>query len=261
MRRFFRLERIFIAQYLKQLMEYKGDFLVGVVGVFLEQALNILFIAVIFTQIPDLKGWTMTQIIFIYGFSLIPKGIDHVLTDNLWAVGQRLIKRGEFDKYMTRPINPLLYVILEVFQVDGFGELLVGILLLIRSAYAVTWNPLKITLLIVVIPFATVIYTAMKIAAASLAFWLKQSGSLLYIFYQVNDFAKYPVSIYNGGMKFILSYVIPFAFTAYYPASYFLTGRNPLFNIGGTVIAAVVALSIALFVWSKGISAYESAGS
>lgn len=261
MRRFFRLERIFIAQYLKQLMEYKGDFLVGVVGVFLEQALNILFIAVIFTQIPDLKGWTMTQIIFIYGFSLIPKGIDHVLTDNLWAVGQRLIKRGEFDKYMTRPINPLLYVILEVFQVDGFGELLVGILLLIRSAYAVTWNPLKITLLIVVIPFATVIYTAMKIAAASLAFWLKQSGSLLYIFYQVNDFAKYPVSIYNGGMKFILSYVIPFAFTAYYPASYFLTGRNPLFNIGGTVIAAVVALSIALFVWSKGISTYESAGS
>ncbi|MCU0081678.1 ABC-2 family transporter protein [Streptococcus danieliae] len=31
-------------------------------------------------------------------------------------------------------------------------------------------------------------------------------------------------------------FVIPFAFTAYYPASYFLTGKNPLFTIGGLIL-------------------------
>ena len=62
-------------------------------------------------------------------------------------------------------------------------------------------------------------------------------------------------------MQVIITYVIPFAFTAYYPASYFLTGENPLFCIGGTVIAGTVMFALALFVWNRGLKAYESAGS
>ncbi len=87
MKKFLRLEVIFIKQYLKQLIEYKSDFFVGIIGMFLTQGLEILFISIIFSQIPSLNGWTFKQVAFIYGFSLIPKGIDHLFFDNLWAVG------------------------------------------------------------------------------------------------------------------------------------------------------------------------------
>lgn len=261
MKRILRLEKIFIAQYLKQLIEYKGDFIVGIIGVFLTQALNILLIGVIFTQIPSLKGWTLTQIVFIYGYSLIPKGIDHLFFDNLWAVGQRLVRKGDFDKYMTHPLNPLLYVLIEIFQVDAFGELIVGILLLVSSAHIVMWTPLNVLIFVISIPFATAIYTALKIALSSLAFWMKQSGSLLYVFYQVNNFAKYPVTIYNLALRFVISFLIPFAFTAYFPAVYFLTKKNWIFNIGGTMLVSVIFMAFALWIWKKGIAAYESAGS
>ena len=40
-----------------------------------------------------------------------------------------------------------------------------------------------------------------------------------------------------------------------------LTGENPLFNIGMTVVIALVIMVIGVFVWNKGIKAYESAGS
>ena len=46
--------------------------------------------------------------------------------DNLWALGQRLVRKGEFDKYLTRPINPLFHILVETFQIDALGELLVG---------------------------------------------------------------------------------------------------------------------------------------
>lgn len=92
-----RMHAIFIKQYLKQIMEYKVDFVVGVLGVFLTQGLNLLFLSVLFQHIPSLEGWTFEQIAFIYGFSLIPKGIDHLFFDNLWALGQRLVRKGEFD--------------------------------------------------------------------------------------------------------------------------------------------------------------------
>ena len=45
------------------------------------------------------------------------------------------------------------------------------------------------------IPFATLIYTSLKIATASIAFWTKQSGAMIYIFYMFNDFAKYPICL------------------------------------------------------------------
>ena len=102
MRRYFRLHRIFIAQYLKKLMEYKVDFLLGAIGLLLTQAIQIMFLGIIFSQIPALIGYTFPQILFIYGFSLIAKSLDHLFTDNLWMVGYRIIRKGEFDKFTAK---------------------------------------------------------------------------------------------------------------------------------------------------------------
>jgi ABC-2 type transport system permease protein len=261
MKKYLRLERIFISQYLKQLMEYKGDFLVGIVGVFLTQGLNILFLTIIFSQIPNLQGWSFKQIIFIYGFSLLPKGIDHLFFDNLWLVSYFLVRKGDFDKYLTRPINTLFYVSVEIFQVDAFGELLVGILLLVSSVGIVQWTLFKGLLFLLILPFATSIYTSLKIMTASLAFWTKTSGSITQIFYMINDFAKYPTQIFNAVIRFIISFIVPFAFTAYYPASYFLDNQHLAFNIGGLIIVSLLLFLVARLFWQKGIAAYESSGS
>mgnify|MGYP001018710787 CR=1 FL=1 len=149
MEKYQRMHLIFIRQYLKQIMEYKVDFVVGVLGVFLGQGLNLLFLKIIFQNIPSLDGWSFWQIAFIYGFSLIPKGIDHLFFDNLWALGQRLVRKGEFDKYLTRPINPLFHILVETFQIDALGELLVGILLLSTTVTILTWTWIKVFIFLI----------------------------------------------------------------------------------------------------------------
>ena len=261
--RYFRLHRIFIAQYLKRLMEYKVDFLLGAFGLLLTQVFQIAFIGIIFSGIPSLIGWSFEEILFIYGFSLIARSLDHLFTDNLWMVGYRIVRKGEFDKYLTRPINTLFHVIAENFCVDAFGEIVTCILLL---GYAIprlhlTFHRYTIPALLIVVVFATLIYTSLKIITASISFWTKASGHITHMLYMTSDFSKYPVTIYNKAVQTIITYVIPFAFTAYYPATWFLTGENPLFCIGGTVAAGSVLFLIALFVWNRGLRAYESAGS
>lgn len=262
-KRMLRMHRIFVAQELKRMMEYKSDFIIGIIGFLLGQFFNMLFLWIIFSQIPSLMGWTLEQILFIYGFSLIPKGIDHLLFDNLWAIGHFTVRRGDFDKYLTRPINTLFHVMVERLQIDALGELIIGIALICITlpSVAIEWSFLKILLIIIVIPFATLIYTGIKTATAAIAFWTKRSGNITYMLYMVNDFAKYPVTIYNNVVRSIITYIIPFAFTAFYPASYILTGENPIFCIGGTVIAAVALMTIGILIWNRGVRAYESAGS
>lgn len=263
MLRYLRLHKIFISQHMKKLMEYKTDFLLGAIGLLIAQALQILFIGIIFSGIPALEGYSFEEVLFIYGFSLIPKSIDHLFCDNLWMVGYSIIRKGDFDKYLTRPINSLYYVVVERFCVDAFGEMLTCALLLIYAVpklhLAFHWY--TIPLLLIVVVFATLIYTSLKIITAAISFWTKASGHITHMLYMTNDFSKYPVTIYNKAVQTLITYVIPFAFTAYFPASYFLTGENPLFNIGGTVVAGTLLFVLAIFIWNRGIRAYESAGS
>lgn len=263
LRRMFKMHRIFIAQDLKRMMEYKIDFLTGAVSFLINQVINIAFLWIIFSQIPSLVGYSFEQIVFIYGFSLIPKAIDHLFCDNLWSIGYFIVRKGDFDKYLTRPINPLFHVLVEKFQVDAFGELLVGLLLIgsVIGQVDIQWSFLNILLLILVVPFAALIYTGIKTVTAALSFWIKRSGNVMHMCYMCNDFAKYPTTIYNNVVRGVITFIIPFAFTAFYPASYFLTGENALFNIGGTVLISLLLFAVSVLVWNRGIRAYESAGS
>lgn len=262
-KRMLKMHRIFVSQELKRMMEYKGDFIVGIIGFLLGQLFNLMFLWIVFSQIPSLMGWSMEQIVFIYGFSLIPKGLDHLLFDNLWSIGHFTVRKGDFDKYLTRPINPLFHVLVEKFQIDALGELIMGVALICVTlpSLTITWSVEKILLILLVIPFATLIYVGIKTATAAIAFWTKRSGNVIYMFYMVNDFAKYPVTIYNNLVKTIITYIIPFAFTAFYPANYILTGENPLFNIGMPVVISIILMIIGVCIWNRGIKAYESAGS
>lgn len=262
MKRILKIYTLLAAQNLKRLMEYRADFLTGAVSFLIDQAIGIAFIFIIFTQIPQLAGFTFPQILFIYGLSQIPKGLDHLLADNLWCVGYFIVRKGDFDKYLIRPINPLFHVIAETFQVDAIGELIVGIGLLIYAApdaelHLSVWTVL---LSVIAVPFAAMIYTSLKIMTSALAFWIKSSGFIIQMVYGMNEFSKYPTTIYSLPVRIFVTYIIPFAFTGYYLSLYLLTGENPLFNIGGVILVSSVLFVISVLIWNKGISAYESAG-
>lgn len=82
-------------------------------------------------------------------------------------------------------------------------------------------------------------------------FWTKQSGAMIYIFYMFNDFAKYPISICNSLLRWLISFIVPFAFTDYYPARYFLQDKNGLFNISGLILISLVFFFISLKLWDR----------
>lgn len=261
LKRYLRLYRVMIAQFFKTVLQSKVDFLLGLFGFFFTQLSGIVFLYLVFEQIPSLQGWTLDQLIFIYGFAQIPRGIDHLLTDNLWLVAWRLVINGDFDRYMLRPMNVFFQVIAEKLQPDALGELLVGTILVIRSVMkgVVVMDAAHIVLFCISILAGALIYTSIKLFFASLAFWIKRSGPFLQLAYELANFAKYPTGIYAKGIQFIITWVIPFAFVAYLPASFFLGIAN-VSVIGIECAIALLFWMIAYSVFRKGIRIYESVG-
>ena len=263
-KRYLRLYKVLISQFFKMIMQSKVDFLMGLFGFFFTQIAGILFLYLVFEQIPTLQGWTLEQLIFIYGFAQLPRGIDHLFTDNIWLVAWRLVINGECDRYLLRPMNIFFQIIAEKLQPDALGELLVGIILVVYAGLkgVMVVDGVHIALFAVSVLAGALIYTSIKLFFASFSFWIKRSGPFLQFAYEMAEFAKYPTEIYAKALRFVITWVIPFAFVAYLPAGYFLGAGsgNHMGVIGIECIIALVFWLIAYGVFRKGVSRYESAG-
>lgn len=263
MKKYLILYMKFLQQYIKSLIEYRADFILGLIGFILVQGTNIVFIKLIFNSIPNLSGWSFYEILFIYGFAQIPRGIDHIFTDNLWMLSGSIIVNGNFDRYLIRPLNPLFQIIAERFQPDGFGELIIGIILLgiSSSNLNISFTLENSVKFLFVVICASFIYTAIKLAVASIAFWIKFAQSYLFMTYQLSNFAKYPMGIYSNAIRGVLTFIIPFAFTGYYPGAYFLGKESLFMGVIMTFLVAVIGMLVGYTIWLAGIKNYESSGS
>lgn len=260
--RYIRLYRIFIVQYFKTMLQSRMDFLIGLSGFLVSQVAGLTFLYLVFEQIPSMNEWTLEQMLFIYGFAQIPRGLDHLLTDNLWMVGWQMVIKGTFDKYLLRPMNVFFQIVCEKVQFDALGELLIGGVLVGRAITngTVSVTVLKAVLFVVSVIAGAVIYTSVKLFFAALAFWVKETSPLMTTAYEVADFAKYPIEIYAKPIRAVLMTVLPFAFVAYIPSTFFLIHTNVWKTIGAECVIAVIFWMIAYVFFKKGIGVYESAG-
>lgn len=79
--------------------------------------------------------------------------------------------------------------------------------------------------------------------------------------YQLSTFVKYPTTIYPGWIKGILTFIIPFAFSGYFPSAYFLGKGSFVSGILLTILVAIGSILVAYRIWLIGMSRYESTGS
>lgn len=262
MKRYLQLYRIFLAQYMKVQMQSKIDFVVGFFSFFLTQMLGIVFLYLVFEQIPDLNGWSFYQLVFIYGYAQIPRGIDHFFTNLLWIFTRKTVKEGLFDRYLLRPANLLFQILVEQCCPDGIGEFLIGIVLVVYATahLNISITVVSIILFLVSVIFGALIYLSVKLMLATNTFFFMDAYQILFLGYNLSDFVKYPLEIYNKPIGFALSYIIPFGFTAFIPASYFLETGTLYGTIFVEIIVAVLAFLIAYRYFCYGCNRYESAG-
>ncbi|MCI4042782.1 ABC-2 family transporter protein [Streptomyces sp. TRM75563] len=248
---------------LHRLAEYRGDFVLGAFGFLVMFGVQAALVGALFSLVPTIGGWGFAQVLFLLGFAMLPRGLDKMFSDNIWLVSAFEIRGGEFYRYMIRPVNPLLMVLSErLVWPDAFGELLVGLALVIYASsqlsFAVpTWEALVVGVVLVVC--GALIHFAVKLLLASLAFWTTRSFSTMRAVTELSMFSGYPLDLYHPALRAMLTWMVPFAFTAYFPATYLLFGETGLVML--TPLIALVSVALALTVWRMGLRRYEATGS
>jgi ABC-2 type transport system permease protein len=260
MLRYLKLYRYFLEQQFKIAVEYRSNFIIGAVGALFVNGASLLTIGVVMGQIPSLNGWTLEEVLLIYGLVLLSRSLSQMFTENLWQVGG-YVQEGSFDRFLVRPINPLFQLLAERLDSAGVGNFVIGLVLVLSAGRALDiFSPFNVVYLTAAVLSGGAIFFALNLMTSASAFWIIDSTPVMAAVFENIRFAYYPLSIYPRAINWMLTWVIPYGFASYYPAS-FVLGRDvgPLAWLGPLV--AAVLLVIGLQVWEAGLRHYESTGS
>jgi len=220
-------------------------------------------LSVLFTKIRALDGWSFEQVLFIYGFSLLPLGLFNLISVNFYGFADKYIIGGKFDRVLLRPVNTLIQVIFESFNVSGLNEILLGSAVMIYAGMklGLTFGVVDFLVLIVLAPSAALVYTGVFLGITAVSFWHEDKMGLAPPVYNIIRFSRYPMTIYSLPVRVFLTFVLPFAWVAFYPATWFVGGlQNPWLALL-TLPVGVIVFSGAVLIWHRGAAKYASTGS
>jgi ABC-2 type transport system permease protein len=253
----------YFKQYLKVRLSYRADFLIGLATSLTATVFAFLFVFVLFSKIERLAGWRFEEMLFLYGFSLIPFGLFNVVSLNIYDFGSNYIIEGKFDRVLLRPVSSLFQVLFEAFRIESLHEVAVGLLAIAIATkrMGLAWGAADLALLLVYGFCGAVIYISVFLILTSVSFWMEDRIGIGPPVWNLIAFGRYPLNIYSGFVQFVLSWIIPFGFASFYPAVRLL-GRDELRVYSALVpVVAAVFFLLAIAVWNRGVREYASTGS
>ena len=90
---------------------YKANVIIGVIAFLFAQITSLLTLFLLVSAVPNIDGYTIYDIGFLFGITNMAIGIDHLFSDKLWTVAYHEVKMGKLDHMFLRPV-PVLFQVL-----------------------------------------------------------------------------------------------------------------------------------------------------
>jgi len=251
---------------LRSQLQYRTNCMILIIMGLIWQGTGFVFIWVILSQFQNLNGWSLGEIAFLYGLRLIVHACS-MLFFGIFHRLEALIRRGDFDKFLSSPVPPLLTFMTYQFPIAACGDLLGGILIfaIALTRVNVSWSPLACIYLVLALIGGCLVETAVKLTVSSLAFRTLSSFFLVSFFDDAMSLAgNYPLTIYGSLTRFFFTFLLPIAFLAYFPTVVLLhrTGElsvSPVFAFLSPLIGAILFI-LACFLFQRELRYYQSSG-
>ena len=230
----------------------KVTFLTNIVFMILNNATFIVQWVILFRIKEDIGGYTMTEVMILWGLAASSFGLAHILFARAFSLPD-LIIGGKLDSYLVQPKSVLLSVITSATNTSAIGDFLYGILVLCLFSFSIK----RLFLFLLFTAIAATIQTSFAVLLGSLSFWFIRadafSGNMINC---MISFSTYPDGIFQGMSKFLLFYIIPVGMAIYRPVHLIVN-----FDLGGMLYVlgyTFLLISAAIFVFYRGLRRYTS---
>jgi ABC-2 type transport system permease protein len=247
---------------------YKSAFIAGIIGQWLSYGATYATLYFLTTRFSNLDSWTPSEVLLLYGLSILSYSIAATFFFNPSTNLSGKIRTGEFDSVLTKPLNPFWHEVILGINTGYISHITLSVAViifaLINSRFVFTVANI-INLLFVIIG-STLIQSASLIASSVLSFFILNENPLLdFLVFNFKEFINYPITIYPRIIQVLLTFIIPFAYINYYPAS-FLLGKDipdgfPFILRYLTFFVGILCFLLSIVLWNWGLKHYKSTGS
>lgn len=248
-------------------MQYRANFIIGILGLVFWNLINLGLIGVMVTQFTSLSGWTIWELIFLYCLWIIGHSLYSLFFSQTDQMENYLID-GTFDQFLIRPASPLIQVLGRELQYIEIADLLIGItgISLAYTQLGLHWNGWLGSFFLLAVVSGAVIEFAMNLLIACSAFWTGRAHGTLFIAHQFYGLVhQYPLDIFGRAFRLFVTGLLPVAFMNYYPTLLLLGKQGQLGPAWWlSTLSPLVALALVglvLFVWKLALRRYSSSGS
>ena len=241
-------------------LQYRVNFAGQLVNSVLGFVLAIGSILVVFRHTDRLGDWTRTDLIMLIGvFSIVRAFINLFIRPGLEAYMEG-IRTGLFDYVLLKPLDSQLYVSIREFRVWSLIDLLTGVGLVAWSSWqgdaAASLGSILLFFLATAAGFAVVM--ACWFILGTTTFWFIKVDNIFVIFDSLFQTARWPVSIYPGSIRILLTFVVPVAWAVTMPAAT-LAGKLASGSLWPALLVPAIFVTASRIFWTIGVRHYSGA--
>lgn len=252
---------------IKSKMEYRFNFFLEIFINIFTYVVTYIGIWIILKKFNTINGWGFYEVMLLYNFNLVTYGLACLVFYIPLRSLDDLVKSGDFDSLLTRPINPLLHLILKQSYLGFLGHVLLGTVVfgICLGKIHVIWSFENVVLFISFIIGGTLIQASVIIFSGTLSLKFIQATAVMDTFiYSVRNFIQYPIKIYDKWIQVLLTFIIPYAFVNFFPAEYLLGKKETLISLSvlkyGTFAIGSIMFILSYLFFMSSINNYQSSG-
>jgi ABC-2 type transport system permease protein len=238
------LYRSFAANSISRAMEFRAQFLIGIVSYLIWSSVSLLFIEVVFGKVGPVAGWSRDEMWVLYGSFLILESLCYgILGPNMWRFSG-MVRDGSLDLALTRPVSTQFLVSLRYLDPNGVLNAFVGVALMLAGLWKIGHWPSLLDWLFWLALFvcAFVMAYAIWFLCVTISIWAVKMEGISVVFDPMLQVARFPLQIYPQRMQWFLVTLLPAAFLTTFPTEALL-GRASI----GVLLAALALAAFLLF--------------
>ncbi len=248
---------------LKSQFQYPINAVIGFFNQFLIIFLEFLSMWALFNIFEKIDGWELKEIFLIYGIVNFAFSMSEVFMRGFESNMTNLVRSGEYDRYLLRPLGSIWQVSAFNFQFARLGRGVHSIIILI---IAILSNRNGITggewfILWYSVIGGCCLYFSLYIITGLIVFKVMQHTEFMSIFIQGSvTTMQYPMSAFPKWIQRFFTFVIPVTLVTYYPISAILDKSIGRLNCLYPCICYILFLFV-VFLYHVAEQSYISSGS
>ena len=259
-----RLVGRFVWASVQEQLAHRANFWIGTLHSLLNLGTGVLGVQVLFSQIESLNGWTSSSALTLLGVYLLLNAVRRLFIgpslDALAGLGGE-IWTGQFDFTLLRPLDPQFQASLRHWRPLALVDLVLAGWVIgvgMTQLESTPSGPQICAFAVALIAGLVTLYAAL-LGFSALFFW---SPALLYtwVFDALFQMARYPVGVYPGWLRLVLTWVVPVGVMTTVPVQA-LTDRLSPGTLSGSLCLALAFLAGATALFRSGLRRYASASS